>query len=371
MVDFPALYLKPANMLGSYMEGAQARETIENSRVARTTALEELKAKRDEADKQKKIEQMGEAIAGKDPLMKLMAYNPEMGNTLANYQKGKRDEARQAQMAKLAQASAEQKQQVMDSAKIAATVMQSPAEQRPQAYAQALQLAQQRGIDINGLPPQYAPEVDGMLNQVINAGRGLEDILKREGGFTLGEGQARYDEQGRKMASNVEGGSGVNIKGESELRKEFDGLNKDFRSVKDAYSRVKASAEKPSAAGDLALVFNYMKILDPGSTVREGEFANAQNATGVPGAVVNMYNRALTGERLNDDQRGDFSNRAKMLYEAQAENYNQGVDKYRDLAKQYKFDPDRIVKPIDGIGKETKTIGDKTYVKVKGEWFEQ
>jgi hypothetical protein len=150
--------------------------------------------------------------------------------------------------------------------------------------------------------------------------------------------------------------SGVNpktIEGEGKLRSEFDTQNKDFRSVRDAYSRVEASVKDPSPAGDLALIFNYMKILDPGSTVREGEFANAQNAVGVPGAVMNAYNRALTGERLNPGQRLDFANRARGLYEAQGENYNAAAKKYRGLAEQYGYDPDRITKPIE-FGKDPK-----------------
>jgi hypothetical protein len=36
-----------------------------------------------------------------------------------------------------------------------------------------------------------------------------------------------------------------------------------------------------------------MKMLDPTSVVREGEFATAQNAASIPIKIVNMYNKAL------------------------------------------------------------------------------
>jgi len=39
-------------------------------------------------------------------------------------------------------------------------------------------------------------------------------------------------------------------------------------------------------------------MLDPGSVVRESEFATAQNAAGVPDQVRNMYNKVLSGTRL-------------------------------------------------------------------------
>lgn len=102
-------------------------------------------------------------------------------------------------------------------------------------------------------------------------------------------------------------------KAENDLRKEYWGENKEYRSVRDAYNRVKATSA--NAAGDLALIFNYMKILDPGSTVREGEFATAQNATGVPDRVVNLYNNLIKGTRLGEVQRKQFKREAKKLFE--------------------------------------------------------
>jgi hypothetical protein len=135
------------------------------------------------------------------------------------------------------------------------------------------------------------------------------------------------------------------VKGESDLRKEFTGLPtvKDFQSQSTAFGRVVASAKDPSAAGDLALIFNYMKVLDPGSTVREGEFATAQNASGVPGRVQSLYNNIIRGERLNEDQRADFVDRARRLYMSAASSYEGIRDDYVDIASSYKFDVERTV----------------------------
>ena len=50
-----------------------------------------------------------------------------------------------------------------------------------------------------------------------------------------------------------------------DARKEFTGLKpvKDFSEVSFAFSRIVRSAADPSPAGDLALIFNFMKVLDP------------------------------------------------------------------------------------------------------------
>ncbi len=107
------------------------------------------------------------------------------------------------------------------------------------------------------------------------------------------------------------------LKTEEGLRKEVNGLLKDYYLVADATARVRAAGDDPSGAGDLALIFNFMKILDPGSTVREGEFANAQNSGGVDDKVRGLYNSIVNGQRLSADQRTDFLGQANSLFDAQ------------------------------------------------------
>ena len=135
----------------------------------------------------------------------------------------------------------------------------------------------------------------------------------------------------------------ASFKDEQSMRKEWNALTKDFRAVRDAYTKVIGSAENASAAGDMALIFNYMKMLDPGSVVREGEFATAQNATGVPERIRNTYNSIKNGERLNPAQRQDFMATAGQVFEGQNELYERDLGKYRDIAREYGFNPEAAV----------------------------
>lgn len=125
------------------------------------------------------------------------------------------------------------------------------------------------------------------------------------------------------------------------LRKEFQGLQsvKDYKNLNVQFEKIKKAAESPSAAGDISMIFSYMKMLDPGSTVREGEFANAQNAAGVDDRIKNMYNKVISGERLNNQQRADFVNQSQNALSAQRKGYDSEKTKYEDLAKLYKVDP--------------------------------
>ena len=72
-----------------------------------------------------------------------------------------------------------------------------------------------------------------------------------------------------------------------------------------------------------------MKMLDPNSTVREGEFANAQNAASIPDRIRNQYNKAAEGTRLTAEQRNDFVASAERVYKESASTYNQRLKEYR------------------------------------------
>lgn len=131
----------------------------------------------------------------------------------------------------------------------------------------------------------------------------------------------------------------------STLRKEYIGLptTKATQDTSASIQRVRQSYDNPSAAGDLALIFNYMKMLDPGSTVREGEFANAQNAAGIPDRIKNQYNKLMSGERLGDDQRRDFATQAERQYQAQLNSQKTFMDQYTQLAGKYGVDPSQVL----------------------------
>lgn len=149
-----------------------------------------------------------------------------------------------------------------------------------------------------------------------------------------------------------------NRRDEVNLRREFNNRQevKDFRTVQSAYNSVQAAARNPSAAGDLSLIFAYMKILDPGSVVREQEFANAQNAAGVPDRIRNLYNRALNGQRLNPNQRNDFLSQANNLFQTRQQTYRGIENEYRGYAESYGVSPDRVA-PAQGIQPQRQRSG--------------
>lgn len=133
---------------------------------------------------------------------------------------------------------------------------------------------------------------------------------------------------------------------ENKLRDEHTKASGSFVKINDAYRKVQAASKDPTPASDIALIFGYMKILDPESVVREGEFATAQNAGSVGDRVVNLYNRALEGTRLNEKQRADMVREAEKVMEAQRKGQTQRDKTYIELAERYGLEADNVVQPF-------------------------
>lgn len=128
----------------------------------------------------------------------------------------------------------------------------------------------------------------------------------------------------------------------ADARKEFSGLQrvKEFDNISNAYGRIVASVEEPSPAGDLALIFNYMKMLDPSSVVRESEFAAAAQAGSYGDRIAALVGNLKEGTRLSPAQRADFVDRATKLY-SQAEGlYDDTRNQYISYATDAGFDAD-------------------------------
>lgn len=169
---------------------------------------------------------------------------------------------------------------------------------------------------------------------------------KMENDMLIAEQKRLANEEAKK---NIPLLSGDNGKMAMDLRKEANARQKDYYQVGDSYSRILKTAENPSPAGDLSLIFNYMKMLDPGSVVRESEFANAENAkawfdsSGAPTAVRLAYEKARNGTKLLPEQREDFVNRANQLFDAQALRFDEDYKYYGGLAEKAGLSPNDVI----------------------------
>lgn len=99
-----------------------------------------------------------------------------------------------------------------------------------------------------------------------------------------------------------------------QVRDDVTSNSKAFLEAQAGYQKVQAAATADTPAGDMSLIFGFMKVLDPGSIVKEGEFATVENSAGIPERIRGVYNRILRGERLTPEQRQDFSSQAHSQF---------------------------------------------------------
>lgn len=156
-----------------------------------------------------------------------------------------------------------------------------------------------------------------------------------------------------------------NLKTEAGIRKEFTNLTKNFREVNEAVSRVRTAAEAETAAGDLSLVFNFMKILDPQSVVRESEFRSAEQARAwlsraqtsgipVPAFIVQAIQKADKGPFLLPEQRQDFLQRANDLTRSQEALFEKLIVEFEERARNAGVRSGEVI--VDPRVQDTNTI---------------
>jgi len=108
-----------------------------------------------------------------------------------------------------------------------------------------------------------------------------------------------------------------------------DPIVQQWQAARTATMQLQNLGQSGSPADDVAMIFSFMRALDPNSTVREGEFATAQNTAGIPERVRNYYNQAARGTLLGEQQRREFVNTAGRLYTERSRVYNDHADSYR------------------------------------------
>ena len=205
-------------------------------------------------------------------------------------------------------------------------------------------------VNILGLPLKEQKDAYNAVKPLIEARAGEKLPEWENGGQDVVKGSAAMRKpQGKGGTVTMPDGTVIesgNFNETQKLRKEYLDQSKNFIDVRDSYSRLQAVASDPSAAGDISIIFSYMKMLDPGSVVREGEQATAQNAAGIPDRIRNLYNKTITGERLSPKQRQDFVNQGQKLYNKASEQQQKSSSMYQNIAKKSGLTPDLAVPDI-------------------------
>jgi hypothetical protein len=88
-----------------------------------------------------------------------------------------------------------------------------------------------------------------------------------------------------------------------------------------------------------------MKVLDPTSVVREGEFITARESGSFESSMKNIIEKAKSGEILQPGQRKAFVKAAYNLYEKAMDRYTTKKGVYSSMAKHYGLNPEMVQSP--------------------------
>ena len=106
-----------------------------------------------------------------------------------------------------------------------------------------------------------------------------------------------------------------------------------FQEAKTAFDSMSSIAKGDlSPTSSIALIFQFMKSLDPQSSVREGEYATASKAGGIPESVWQAYNNALTGT-LTKEKRNMILETSRKALEGMSQSVRSVINDYETQSK--------------------------------------
>jgi hypothetical protein len=134
---------------------------------------------------------------------------------------------------------------------------------------------------------------------------------------------------------------------EEKLRKEFQTRTKVYGELGTTFSNINASAKAKTGPGDIALITGFMKMLDPGSVVRETEFATARDTAGLYERLLNTSQKLQSGQlfTLDSKQRQEYVDLAQQYLKAAQKKADQDRKDLNAVVTNYKLNPDNVFGP--------------------------
>jgi len=198
--------------------------------------------------------------------------------------------------------------------------------EKPEADPEKIKILKALGLEVNLTnlrsldKPEAAPN-EVQLLQAAGVPVTFENIMKLK----------------RSGASNVNVETGQKgFENKMSAKKTFmsEPIYKDYNDMKAAYGQVITSLDQGTPIGDVAGATKVMKLLDPGSVVRETELGIAMAASGRMDRLQNYFTLWASGQKLTPTQRDDFKQLSNELYAAAGQAYNQKRDEYLDFGKE-------------------------------------
>jgi hypothetical protein len=199
--------------------------------------------------------------------------------------------------------------------------------------------------DVKVLPQEKAdkavPVLDAKGRPVTVQVPGTNDVkIKMSDGTLMAGGSIPKPEKPEKPDTLK---PSQKIQYEGQLRDDYRNDSKTFVEIQRQAKIIGESLNDPSAAGTLAAATSFMKMLDPGSVVRESELGMAMQSTGALDRFMNYTNVIQSGKVLTAQQKQDFGRLANQYLTAATDAQAKLNERYTAIANEYGINPKNIV----------------------------
>jgi hypothetical protein len=130
----------------------------------------------------------------------------------------------------------------------------------------------------------------------------------------------------------------------NQLSDDYRTESKDFVIQRNGYQTASSiPVNNANPQDDIQLIFSFMKLQDPGSVVREGEFATAQKYTSTLDGLGVKLDKVMKGNLLSSKQREALKSAITNQYNRSLNNQKRIVDTYSKRAQNAKIDPQDVI----------------------------
>jgi len=142
---------------------------------------------------------------------------------------------------------------------------------------------------------------------------------------------------------NVEGLSPDQIKLEVDTRKEYMKEMQPVWELQEGHAKLVTALQRNDGTGDVAAIFQFMKNLDPRSTVREGEFQLAAQVAGLKEQAMNLFNQYSEGDTLPPKARKQLADLSFQIVQLSKTKRDQLIEDYSYRTGRYQLDKKAVM----------------------------
>lgn len=279
--------------------------------IATVGYMDEMKANRDKANQQNQIQSLTQAYLGGDTtaLNKIAAIDPATAKSVQDIQQGQKPALPDMKA-------------LGDDLSIVQSLAKSGSPMLGQTLGTMLRKYQGTGFDneILSWAQQYDQDPQAAISQLDSTINSFSPQEKKDkvGRYKMADNGLVFDSATGKVDVNpslkqVMNTPSLGVSDRQAINKDITSLTKDTIGIHKTAKDLEKLSANMSGPASIAMVFKFMKALDPTSVVREGEFATAENSAGVPEAIRNTYNKLMEGGRLGEQQVKSFVSTARDL----------------------------------------------------------